>query len=48
MLTATTGITWHLNMELRLFANYVFAHMSGGGPQRGDTNVFQLRIEVGI
>jgi hypothetical protein len=28
MLTLASGVTWHLNAELRLFANYVFAHVA--------------------
>jgi phosphate-selective porin len=47
MLSLTSGVTWHLNAQLRLFANYVFAHVTGG-PQTGDVNVFQARIEIGI
>jgi phosphate-selective porin OprO/OprP len=47
MLTLTSGITWHLNAQFRLFANYVYAHI-GSGPQRGDVSLFQARIEIGI
>lgn len=47
LLTLTSGITWHVNAELRLFANYVFAHISDA-PENGDANIFQARIELGI
>lgn len=47
ILTLTSGITWHFNAEMRLFANYVFAHVSNA-PENGDANVFQFRIEFGI
>jgi phosphate-selective porin OprO/OprP len=47
MLTVASGITWHLNAQLRLFANYVFAHITDG-PQNGDASIFQFRIEIGI
>ena len=47
MLSATSGITWHLNVVCRLFANYVFAHVTDG-PQRGNVSIFQARIEIGI
>jgi phosphate-selective porin OprO/OprP len=47
LLTLSSGITWHLNAELRLFANYVFAHVTST-PERGDASIFQARIEIGI
>jgi phosphate-selective porin OprO/OprP len=47
MVTLTSGITWHLNAEFRLFANYVFAHIDKA-PEEGDVNTFQVRIEIGI
>ena len=47
MLSLTSGITWHLNAQLRLSANYVFAHVTGG-PQSGDVSIFQARVEIGI
>jgi phosphate-selective porin OprO/OprP len=47
MLTLTSSLTWYLNQELKFFANYVFAHVTDG-PERGDANIFQIRIEVGI
>jgi hypothetical protein len=47
MLSLTTGLTWHLNMELKVFANYVFAHVTDG-PQNGNASIFQARIEIGI
>jgi hypothetical protein len=43
----TSGITWHVNAELRLFANYVFAHIDKA-PEEGDVSTFQARIEIGI
>jgi phosphate-selective porin OprO/OprP len=47
LLTLTSGITWHANAELRLFANYVYAHVSNA-PENGDVSIFQIRIEIGI
>ncbi len=47
MLTLNSGLTWHLNAELKLAVNYVFAHI-GDGPQRGDVSIFQARLEIGI
>jgi len=47
MLSLTSGITWHLNAQLKLAANYVFAHVTDK-PGAGDANVFQARIEIGI
>ena len=47
MLTLASGITWHLNSQFRLFANYVFAHVTDG-VENGDASIFQARIEIGI
>lgn len=47
LLTLASGVTWHLNAELRLSANYVFAHVADG-PQNGEANIFQMRLEIGI
>lgn len=47
MLTVTSGVTWHLNAQLRLAANYVFAHVANH-PEKGDVSIFQMRVEIGI
>lgn len=47
MFVLASGVTWHLNSELRLFANYAFTH-AGSVPQHGDAHIFQARSEIGI
>ena len=47
MLSVTSGLTWHVNPELKIAFNYVFAHVTDG-PHNGDVSVFQVRFEIGI
>lgn len=47
LLDFTSGVTWHLNTQLRLFANYGLAH-AADGPQSGRVHIFQARVELGI
>lgn len=47
MLSLTSGITWHLDPQLKFLVNYVFAHVTDR-PGAGDASIFQARVEIGI
>lgn len=38
----TAGINWYLNPNVRVMANYLFAHLAGVG----DADIFQMRFQV--
>ena len=38
----TFGLNWHLNPNMRVMFNYVFADVE----DRGEANIFQMRFQV--